>query len=197
MPRAKPKKPAKKSAGRLPRRAVAPALPIDPTGRKFGPEVRAKIIAALDRGATQRLAAELAGVDERSVKRWLAQGRECLAERETWDRDGQHGDPPALDGYAVFVLEVAQARARADFDLIDVITQACRRGDWRAALALLGRRRPAEFGEHLAVSGAVVDDESGERLDATDDLLARLTKAAQRTRGEGADGDGDDTASGG
>jgi hypothetical protein len=184
-PRKQPK-PARKPARprvRLPRAKPIPALgPL-----KFGPEVRGRILEALKLGATQKLAAEFAGVDPRTVKTWLAKGRDNLAELAAWETDGEQGPEPRLDVFGRFVLEVGQARAAADFTLVGAITEAAKRGEWRAALALLARRRPAEFGEHLAVSAVSGPDDDGERRDVTDDLLSRLTTAARRVRGETAE----------
>jgi hypothetical protein len=181
---AKPK--TKRKAKAPPRRGprIPPLRRVGSCVVKFGPEVRSLIVAALKRGATQKLAAEYAGVDPRTVKGWLAKGRENLAAIEEWDRSGLDTLEPALDAFGQFVLEVGQARAAADFELVGCISDAARAGEWRAAASLLARRRPAEFGDHLAVSAVSGPDEDGERRDVTGDLLERLTVAARRVRGE-------------
>lgn len=184
-----PKKTPAKRRSKTPAKRPAPRRklpPINGAGLRFGPEARKVILTALRKGATQRLAAELAGIDPRTLKGWLARGREQLTAIAEWERDGEIGDPPPIDAYGRFVLEVAQARASADVDLVDAVTDAAiNRGEWRAGLALLARRRPAEFGEHVTLGSATVDEETQERKDNADELLDRLALLARRTRGEG------------
>jgi hypothetical protein len=188
--------PRKKTPNRARKRKKAPAArrmpkapPINPRGLKFGPAVRGSVLEALGLGATQKLAAELAGIDPRTLKSWLARGRENLGLIAEWEAAGEVGPMPELDRFGRFALEVGQARAKADMKLVGHVTEAAEAGEWRAALALLARRRPAEFGDHLAVTPATIDDD-GQRQDVTAELLNKLTLAAQRMRGEAPDASG-------
>ena len=187
MPTTKPRKRAptgrKKSTATRPSSASparrAGALPV---GQVWGPASRAAILAALRKGSTHKLAAEVVGINPRTLKTWLARGRANLDAIAAWERAGEHGERPELDAWGAFALDVARAEGDHALDLVGVVVRAAKRGEWRAALALLGRRRPLEFGESIGVRPEGVDDE-GERHDTTDALLERLRKAAESTRG--------------
>jgi len=51
----------------------------------------------------------------------------------------------------VFALEGSKAIADAELNLIGVIRRAATKGDWRAALAILERRWPQEYGRRIQV----------------------------------------------
>lgn len=169
---------------------------IGPKGLVFGPVVREGILAGLRAGATHKMACGLVGIDPRSLKRWLRTGRDGLALLEAWERDGERGDPPELDAYARFTLEVARADAVADFALVASVSKAGQDGEWRASMALLRARRPSEFGVVVGVSATAVGGDDEERRDVTEDLLAKLSRAALRTRGEAPDPEDGDGAGG-
>ena len=145
----------------MPRKVAMPA----PRGRgraKWGAAVRRVILRALRDGAKHYHAAELAGVDERTLKRWLAAGR---ANIEAVDlHDAGEGPEAELDDFGEFYLAVAEVRGRADQPAVRCIVRAIERGDVKAAQWWLERRRPAEYGQ-LVRSGRATVDELGDLHD--------------------------------
>jgi len=102
------------------------------TGRPTAltPEVRDKVVMALSIGNYRKDAAGFAGVDPRTLHRWLAKGRS--------DPGGEYGG---------FARDVAEAEGRAKIAALGCVQKAARDGDWRAAAWLLERKHPAEFSD--------------------------------------------------
>ena len=154
---------------------------VGPRGRKFGPTIREAILTQLAKGASCRMAAELSGIDPRTLKTWRAKGRDSLAKIIQWETQGEPEDErPKLDAFGRFELDVAHARAYADLVPMSTL-QLAAKTDWRAALALLQMRRPEEFGEVVTTRLAEMDGD-GERVDVTERLLAKLALQAKRVR---------------
>ena len=100
------------------------------------PDVQEKIIQALHLGNHRKHAAAYAGIDEATLRRWIARGR---------DSD----DEP----YTSFRKAVEQAEAKAQVMAMGCITKAARDGDWRAGAWILERRAP----EHYAPRSRLFD----------------------------------------
>ena len=100
------------------------------TGRpsKLTTETQSRLCEAIRAGTSLRDAALCAGVNPATLKRWLARGK---AEPE--------GEFCALRA------AVARARAEAVEWRLEVINEAARAGDWKAASWWLERRRPELF----------------------------------------------------
>jgi len=94
------------------------------------PDVREKILMALGLGNYRKDAAEFAGIDPRSLQRWLARGKR--------DPEGEYGE---------FAREVAAAESRAKIAAMGCVNKAARDGDWRAATWMLERKWPAQFSD--------------------------------------------------
>ena len=124
---------------------------------KLTQEVERAICDALKAGATLRIAAEFAGIGERTLATWLAS--------------------PA-PRFQQFQQAVKQATARGDVGALAVIQKAAKDGTWQAAAWLLERRHPAEYGRRqvVAVQRAVEPDE--EQLAAAAARGVRASDAA-------------------
>lgn len=94
---------------------------------KCTPARRKEILAHVRSGLPVKYAALLAGVDERSVYRWLAKGRE--------QKRGI---------FRQFFHDLERAQSESVAQLVSQVAEAGRK-DWRAATWLLTRRAPAEF----------------------------------------------------
>lgn len=94
-----------------------PAIKLDEGRRK-------RLLAALEAGATLRMAAAAAGVSEDTLARWRKADADLQADIETAEARG-----------AVRALEVIQAAAAA--------------GTWQAAAWMLERRYPADYGRRV------------------------------------------------
>jgi hypothetical protein len=79
------------------------------------------ILTALRAGMTRTAAFEAAGVERTQISRWMRR-------------------------FATFRNAVLEAEANAEIQTTIVIRQAIERGDWRAALAWLERRRRDDWG---------------------------------------------------
>ena len=105
------------------------------------PRVRKVIIAAIDKGASYRLAALAAGVSPDALGNWR--------------RLGAEGDAR----YAGFVRDLGKAEAKAAERWLAQINAAAARGTWTAAAWLLERRHRDEYAqrtEHPGPDGGAI-----------------------------------------
>lgn len=114
---------------------------------KLTKAVHACIVEALEEGAPLRLAAELAGVSEDTVREWIARGE---------GRDHR----PSAPVYAGFARAVAGARARGEEALLSRVRSGVLGSpemphDWRASAWLLERTRPEQYGQTVQVRAKV------------------------------------------
>ncbi len=132
-------------------------LPGRPT--KLTPAVQERLIQALAIGNHRKVAADYAGVDEKTVRRWMARGIEepngpCGALRDA----------------------VRQAESKAQIMAQGCITQAARNGDWRAAAWFLERRVPERFSPNSRLFDPVrvldILEEAGVEFDRKDAVRA-------------------------
>lgn len=89
-----------------------------------------KVIEAVRRGLTLKLAAAYAGISYDTLNRWRKKGCE---EPET--------------EFSKFCEALEQALAEAALHLVDCINEAAKK-DWKAATWLLSRRYPKQYGEN-------------------------------------------------
>jgi hypothetical protein len=104
---------------------TTPARPTEPT-----PEFQERFLAALRRTVYVETAAELAGVDAATLRRWLAHGRR------------QPNGP-----FGAFLLAVNKALADQEVEILEAV-QSAGSEDWRALAWLLERRFPRRWAEN-------------------------------------------------
>lgn len=90
---------------------------------KLTPEVRNRIVEAVRAGATWRLAAQAAGIGERTLHRWRQAGKEAVS--------GPEHD---------LVQAIEAAEAEAALEALAKIREAAAAGEWQAAGWYLERR---------------------------------------------------------
>lgn len=102
-----------------------------PGGRptKLTPEIAERICSALRIGASIDIAAHHAGVHRDSIYRWL-----------------QRGEQEFKGAYAAFFEQTQRARADCQISALAIIKKASLAGDVKAAMFLLERRFPGDFG---------------------------------------------------
>ncbi len=114
--------------------------------KKFTQSIVNKILASLASGNTRKVSALAAGISYRTLSEWM-------------------------DGDEDFAQNVHEAEGTWEAAQVNTINVASKNGDWRAALTLLERRNPIDWG----------------RIDRADFLvrqeLAKL--AVERLKGEG------------
>jgi transposase len=93
---------------------------------KLTPTVEKKIVDAIRAGNYAKVAAECAGISERTYDDWLQRG--------------ESGDAP----FSEFARAVARASAEAEVEAVALICKAMHE-DWRAALEYLKRRHPERW----------------------------------------------------
>lgn len=96
---------------------------------KLTPELEARIVAAIERGATRDTAAQEVGVNERTVYRWMARGRKQAA----------------LAQFRQFRQAIKRAEAQAVLHFVGIIRDAAPKS-WQAAAWWLERRYPLDWG---------------------------------------------------
>lgn len=94
---------------------------------KLTKQVEEAMVAALKMGATYRLAAEAAGIGERTFYTWM------------------NGTAPR---HRQFQRAIKAAQSGASLDALDKIQRASEAGSWQAAAWLLERRHPGEYGRN-------------------------------------------------
>jgi len=92
---------------------------------KLTPEVREKIVQALQLCNRRKDAADYAGVNEATLRRWMARGKN-----------------PNDEEYAAFRQAVIEAEAKAQILAMGCVAKAIRAGDWKAAAWYLERKAP-------------------------------------------------------
>jgi len=102
---------------------------------KLTPAVQEKVVQALHIGNHRKHAAQFAGIDECTLRRWMARGKN-----------------PAEEAYVAFRQAVEEAEAKAHVMAMGAIAKAART-DWRAAAWMLERRLP----EHYAPRSSLFD----------------------------------------
>lgn len=100
---------------------------------KLTPHRRKRLVRALADGNTRRTAAALAGIDDSTLRRWLARGHE-----------------EASGPYHTLRLAVEQAEAEAESRMVALIRSAAPQ-TWQAAAWWLERRRPQDWRKRTAV----------------------------------------------
>jgi len=125
-----------------------------PYPRQLTDDVRDRIVAVTRAGCSVAVAAEVAGVSERTIYDWLARGT----------RPGRSEAP-----YRALRAAVEQARAEAEATLAARMSRAAARGSWRAAAWLLERHYPDRW--------APVTARSVERRTWLDDFSAQRRSA--------------------
>ena len=111
---------------------------------KLTPAVAARIVEAVELGATWERAADAAGV-----------GASTLG---LWRRKGEAGEVP----YVTFLLALKRAEGAGVERALRVIRKAAEGGAWQASAWLLERRYPADYGRRseVAVSARVAESDA-------------------------------------
>lgn len=155
---------------------------------KFNERNRDLILENIAAGAWRNQAAAIAGVGERTLKRWTSRGRENLTAVEAFEL-GETDEQVELDDYGLFTAKLLQAEENAENKLlIKVINLA---GDdnvpprdrLKAATWLLERRNRRRYGpapvEVTGKDGGPIEVDARQLLtDRLADLAARQTTAA-------------------
>ena len=104
------------------------------TGRKpkLTAAVQQRVVQAICVGATDKAAAQYAGIAERTFYSWLVKGLAGQAR------------------YVQFVQAVEKARGRAAIGWLATIEQAAHTGSWQAAAWKLERRYPDAYGRRVS-----------------------------------------------
>lgn len=145
------KKAAPKKAARKP--AAKKKRPVKRKGRKskFTYETVDKICNFLRSGNTNKVACICAGVVEQTFYNWVNDATEAQ----------EKGKATPLQIY--FLESITRAREQAEAILVQRVFDASAR-DWRAAMALIERRNPDDWGDRLKLQrlgkdGKPVDEE--------------------------------------
>lgn len=148
----------------------------------FGELVCGLILGALREGATQSMAAGIAGVNARTIRSWLDQGKRNLDDLDRW-RAGNWPDgkpEPTRDAYGDFALEYALAEAETKLKAVRAWMAKIQSDDpdaWKAAQKWLAVRAPAEWSEVVNLRQVEVDAD-GTTTTAESDASAILAKLA-------------------
>lgn len=104
----------------------------------------AEIEERLRTGIPRAHAAESIGIHRDTLYWWLQMGREAAACDEADCRDDHHGPRDGDINYLSFLGSVTKAEAQA-VGIATTYIAAAMAKDWRAALAWLERRHPADY----------------------------------------------------
>ena len=133
---------------------------------KLTPEVTEKICAGIRSGLYLEDAASLAGVDVRSVHRWMARGDD--------EPDGQH---------AAFCHAIKKAVSETQVAALGIIRTAAEGGNWTAAAWYLERRHPNLWGRRAVASQAAHEGQEAQEQTALDaDVVMRKLEALRASQ---------------
>jgi hypothetical protein len=133
-----------------------------------------RIIDAVRAGNHVPAAAGYAGISKSAVYTWIARGRES---RPRGEFDRADIDPVELP-YVDFVMQLSQAEASAEVELVTLVRSAARE-NWQAAVQMLGRRFPQwRESAKLEVEARSADDETIAALQGSPALVAQLASLA-------------------
>ncbi|MEM1182106.1 MAG: hypothetical protein AAGM22_27405 [Acidobacteriota bacterium] len=135
---------------------------------KLTPEVQDRIITAIRAGNYSRVAAEYAGISERTFYGWLRRGKKA--------KSGL---------YREFWCAVQRAEREAEVRAVAMI-QKSMDGNWRAALAFLERKYPSRWGRKDRLSIEVEPREALAELLGLD--LDQVDEAVDVAAAGGGDG---------
>ncbi len=133
-----------------------------PYPSKFTPEVRERIVRLIAAGNPAVVAAEAAGVAERTFYAWLERGQQT----------GKAARP-----YREFRAAVQAARAEGEAILVTRIAKAATNGSWGAAAWLLERRWPERWAKIVDRSPSGKQDSAPAQQE---DPFAKLDELASR-----------------
>jgi transposase len=138
---------------------------------KFDKNKAASIIAALTTGAFTEQVADCAGVDPRTVYRWLKKGKE-LSRLDRALTDDERA-------FADFYREAMKSNAQFE---IHALASIARDSDWRAAAWRLERKFPQRWGNRKRVAIEGIDDDERLRKRIAESLAAGTTAKADPVR---------------
>lgn len=129
---------------------------------KLTQEVQDRIMQAVQAGNYLETAANFAGIDGSTMRRWV-----------------QKGDAPsAPEPYRSFCTALKSARAAAEVRSVALIQQAATGGTWQAAAWYLERSYPERWGRtRVEVTGAHDGDSAPIRVEVTAEALEAKLRA--------------------
>jgi transposase-like protein len=141
------------------------------TQTRSTPEVMGRIVDALRRGATVEAACSAGPIARSTYYEWRRYGERDLIV-----------NPGCETPFVRFAREVDEAQGAAELALSNVVFDAAKAGDWKAALAVLERRWPTRWQSATVVQigePTFLDDES--RAEAILDGMESFLAARART----------------
>lgn len=131
-----------------------------PVGRptKLTPDVHERIVAAVRAGNYWHVAAEYAGVGERTLAEWRARGAEI---DEDVQRISDAGGEVWLSDWEIAVWNLHCDLMKADAEMeVRIVTQWANQvgDDWRAGKELLARRHPDRWRERTSMELGGIPD---------------------------------------
>lgn len=134
---------------------------------KLTPESQAAIVDAILHGCTYKDAAEAAGVEYNTFNEWMKKGAEAKS-----------------GAYHEFneAVQVANAQCAANFTR--VIQNAAAKGDWKASLEWLKRRRRGEWGDNVDVTSG--NEKLTNESELYDRLMERISGRLETVKPAGA-----------
>ncbi len=147
--------------------------------KRFGPKVCDDVLEWLAMGNFREAACKRAGITDRTLRRWLAEGRKELEAAEADVGPDDDLDESKLGPYAVFLRKVEKTEANVESGLVRslVFDEDARPEDKRW---FLERRHPKRYGKG-AMRVELTGREGGPlevEIDARKVLLSRLSSVA-------------------
>lgn len=132
-----------------------------PIGRpsKLNDETKKRLFDAVKQCNTLEVSCSQAGISYRTMRNWEERGRR--------EKSGE---------YFHFFQALRQAKAEAEAQLVGIITRATEK-DWKAAVYLLERRNPKDWGKSGwsdACTHALLDDWHKDEMEGDREFLNRL-----------------------
>lgn len=145
------------------------------------PEVEESILGNIRLGVPVKDAMKIQGISERSYYSWIKRGSDEL---ERLERDQSAVPNPSEVQFLQFLQSVERAKSEAAGLHVATVTNAARRGDWRASAWWLERQRPEEFGKDAPTFIANQTNNTQINLAVTMGELEQLVNKIKAMRGD-------------
>lgn len=145
---------------------------------KFTAEIRARIVTHVRGGCFRQNAAELVGVGERTLERWVHKGREEI-------EDVENGERKRIGAYGTFLVELLCAEAEVESQLVGTVHMLALHSidpalRLKACTWYLERKKNLRYGRG-ALRVELAPGESADEASTVDALLDRLSQIERRT----------------
>lgn len=146
---------------------------------KLDKELQDRFIAAIQAGNDKKVAAQMVGIGETTLYRWLSEGSKEDADQE----------------FREFRELVIRAEAQAEVSKVAQVTIAVNNGEWKAATWWLERKHPERWAQTQRIQTEISGPNGGPIKLSVDDMKKAILESLKEGTSYGIIGEGESTTS--